>query len=128
MTIIYYLLKMVMFILYYLYSNTNSHVYVFRTKPKLELKFLFRILQSSTFRRFIDNLQSGSIIVSLAQKDLKNFEFEIPVDIKEQEAIATVLTAMDDEIEALENERDKIVQIREGAMDDLLTGRVRLTK
>lgn len=101
---------------------------MFRTKPKLELKFLFRILQSSTFRRFIDNLQSGSIIVSLAQKDLKNFEFEIPVDIKEQEAIATVLTAMDDEIEALENERDKIVQIREGAMDDLLTGRVRLTK
>lgn len=109
-------------------ATLNSHVYVFRTKPKLELKFLFRILQSSTFRRFIDNLQSGSIIVSLAQKDLKNFEFEIPVDIKEQEAIATVLTAMDDEIEALENERDKIVQIREGAMDDLLTGRVRLTK
>lgn len=94
-------------------ATLNSHVYVFRTKPKLELKFLFRILQSSTFRRFIDNLQSGSIIVSLAQKDLKNFEFEIPVDIKEQEAIATVLTAMDDEIEALENERDKIVQIRE---------------
>ena len=109
-------------------ATLNSHVYVFRTKPKLELKFLFRILQSSTFRRFIDNLQSGSIIVSLAQKDLKNFEFEIPVDIKEQEAIATVLTAMDDEIEALENERDKIVQIREGAMNDLLTGRVRLTK
>ena len=109
-------------------ATLNSHVYVFRTKPKLELKFLFRILQSSTFRRFIDNLQSGSIIVSLAQKDLKNFEFEIPVDIKEQEAIATVLTAMDDEIEALENERDKIVQIREGAMDDLLTDRVRLTK
>ena len=109
-------------------ATLNSHVYVFRTKPKLELKFLFRILQSSTFRRFIDNLQSGSIIVSLAQKDLKNFEFEIPVDIKEQEAIATVLTAMDDEIEALENERDKIVQSREGAMDDLLTGRVRLTK
>ena len=75
-------------------ATLNSHVYVFRTKPKLELKFLFRILQSSTFRRFIDNLQSGSIIVSLAQKDLKNFEFEIPVDIKEQEAIATVLTAM----------------------------------
>ena len=30
------------------------------------------------------------------------------------------------EIEALEIERDKIIQIREGAMDDLLTGRVRL--
>jgi type I restriction enzyme S subunit len=33
---------------------------------------------------------------------------------------------MDEEIEALKNKRDKIIQIREGAMDDLLTGRVRL--
>ena len=57
---------------------------------------------------------------------MKNFEFEIPVDKKEQEAIADTLTAMDEEIEALEIERDKIIQIREGAMDDLLTGRVRL--
>ena len=92
----------------------------------LEPQFLFRILQSSVFRKFIDNLQSGSIIVSLAQKDLKNFEFEIPVDKGEQKAIADVLTAMDEEIEALEIERDKMIQIREGAMDDLLTGRVRL--
>lgn len=47
---------------------------------------------------------------------------------KEQEAIAAVLTAMDEEIRDLETEREKIIQIREGAMDDLLTGRVRLTK
>ena len=40
--------------------------------------------------------------------------------------IADTLTAMDEEIEALEIERDKMIQIREGAMDDLLTGRVRL--
>lgn len=108
-------------------ATLNSHVYVFRTKPMLEPQFLFRVLQSSVFRKFIDNLQSGSIIVSLAQKDLKNFEFKIPVDKGEQNAIADVLTAMDEEIEALEIERDKMIQIREGAMDDLLTGRVRLS-
>ena len=44
----------------------------------------------------------------------------------EQKAIADVLTAMDDEIKDLEDERNKMIQIREGAMDDLLTGRVRL--
>ena len=53
-------------------------------------------------------------------------ELYIPSDIKEQKAIADTLTAMDEEIEALENERDKMIQIREGAMDDLLTGRIRL--
>ena len=79
------------------------------------------------FKEFIDTLSAGSTIKHLYQKDLKNFEFEIPTDKKEQDEIAKVLTAMDEEIEALETERDKMIQIREGAMDDLLTGRVRLS-
>lgn len=44
----------------------------------------------------------------------------------EQKAIAAILTSMDTEIQNLEAERDKMQAIREGAMDDLLTGRVRL--
>ena len=109
-------------------ATLNSGVFVFRTNSRLVPAFLFRVLQSSVFREFIDTLSAGSTIKHLYQKDLKNFEFEIPVDTKEQEAIAAVLTAMDEEIRDLETERDKIIQIREGAMDDLLTGRVRLTK
>jgi type I restriction enzyme S subunit len=45
---------------------------------------------------------------------------------KTQNEIANILIAMDEEIEALEAERKKMIQIREGVMDDLLTGRVRL--
>ena len=107
-------------------ATLNSGVFVFRTNNRLLPTFLFRVLSSSVFREFIDTLSAGSTIKHLYQKDLKNFEFEIPVDKKEQEAIADTLTAMDEEIEALEIERDKMIQIREGAMDDLLTGRVRL--
>lgn len=44
----------------------------------------------------------------------------------EQIAIADTLTALDTEISSLEAERDKISQIRDGAMNDLLTGKVRL--
>lgn len=109
-------------------ATLNSGVFVFRTNSRLVPAFLFRVLQSSVFREFIDTLSAGSTIKHLYQKDLKKFEFEIPVDMKEQEDIAAVLTAMDEEIRNLEIERDKIIQIREGAMDDLLTGRVRLTK
>ena len=109
-------------------ATLNSGVFVFRTNSRLVPAFLFRVLQSSVFSEFIDTLSAGSTIKHLYQKDLKKFEFEIPVDMKEQEAIAAVLTAMDEEIRNLEIERDKIIQIREGAMDDLLTGRVRLTK
>ena len=62
----------------------------------------------------------------LNKKLIKGIFVTIPVDVAEQKAIADALTAMDEEIEALENERDKMIQIREGAMDDLLTGRIRL--
>ena len=61
------------------------------------------------------------------KKLIKSVTVTIPVNVDEQEAIAGTLTAMDEEIEALEIERDKMIQIREGAMDDLLTGRVRLS-
>ena len=63
---------------------------------------------------------------SLTRKAIEGIEIKLP-RYEEQKAIADVLTAMDDEIKALEDERNKIIQIREGAMDDLLTGRVRLS-
>ncbi|HCA29388.1 MAG TPA: restriction endonuclease subunit S [Ruminococcaceae bacterium] len=108
-------------------ATLNSGVFVFRTEPQLAPAFLYRVLISSVFKEFIDILSAGSTIKHLYQKDLKNFKFEMPKDIKEQRAISAVLTAMDKEIESLEAEREKMIQIREGAMDDLLTGRVRLT-
>lgn len=89
-------------------ATLNSGVFVFRTKPGLLPVFLFRVLQSSVFREFIDTLSAGSTIKHLYQKDLKKFEFEIPDDTKEQEAIAEVLTAMDKEIVDLETEREKL--------------------
>lgn len=57
---------------------------------------------------------------------IKNINIRLPREIKEQQAIAEVLTEMDEEIESLETEKEKMIQIKEGAMDDLLTGSVRL--
>ena len=52
---------------------------------------------------------------------------ELPC-VAEQQAIATVLSDMDTEIEALERRRDKARQIKQGMMQQLLTGRVRLVE
>lgn len=109
-------------------ATLNSGVYVFKTNKRVESVYLYRILTSSIFKNFISQLSAGSTIKHLYQKDLKNFKFEIPIDTKEQQAIASILTAIDEEIESLEIEKAKMIQIREGAMDDLLTGRVRLKK
>jgi len=62
---------------------------------------------------------------SLAKKVIEEIPIRIPSE-PEQKAIAQILTEMDDEIESLETERAKMMQVRDGAMDDLLTGRMRL--
>jgi type I restriction enzyme, S subunit len=51
-----------------------------------------------------------------------------PTDVSEQSAIATALSDMDGEIAALEARRDKTRAIKQGMMQQLLTGRVRLVK
>jgi len=46
--------------------------------------------------------------------------------VEEQRSIATVLSDMDDEIAALERRREKVRAIKQGMIQALLTGRVRL--
>jgi len=80
--------------------------------------------------RFINYVMTGGIKgIKMPRGDKKyilHYPILIPSEIKDQEAIAEMLCAMDREIKDLETEREKIIQIREGAMNDLLTGKVRL--
>ena len=59
--------------------------------------------------------------------EYQNLELLAP-DYDEQCAIASVLSDMDGEIAALEQRRDKTCAIKQGMMQQLLTGRVRLVK
>jgi len=59
--------------------------------------------------------------------EYQNFEIAIP-DSQEQQAIAQVLSDMDREITVLEQRRDKTKELKQGMMQALLTGRIRLPK
>ena len=61
-------------------------------------------------------------------KFLKESSFYIPTEIQEQFAIANILATMDNEIESLEEERDKYIRLKEGMMQKLLTGQIRLVE
>lgn len=103
----------------------NQSLAALVSNEKLSSKFLFFLMECMYLP--LRELSSGDGgRGGLNKKLLKSISINIPTDLKEQGAIADVLTAMDDEIKAIEDERDKMIQIREGAMDDLLTGRVRL--
>ncbi len=56
---------------------------------------------------------------------VKSYEVMLP-SIPEQIAIATILSDMDAEIAALEAKLAKARQIKQGMMQELLTGRIRL--
>lgn len=72
-----------------------------------------------------DNINAGGLL-AVNMDDLKNHSIYIPKSIAEQQAIATILTKMDDEITALEAKRAKYEAIKQGMMQQLLTGKIRL--
>lgn len=96
---------------------------IYRT-TKMDGRFLSFVINHVINQKISEKAQ-GISIVHIHAKEIGKLTVKYP-SIPEQTAIADILQAMDEEIEALEIERDKIIQIREGAMDDLLTGRVRL--
>lgn len=102
------------------------HTVVCRPNYDTAEGFLGYYMNSKSYHDQLYPYITGIKVSSISKKSFGETMLNIPVDIGEQAAIVSVLTAMDEEIEALEVERDKMIQIREGAMDDLLTGRVRL--
>jgi type I restriction enzyme S subunit len=71
--------------------------------------------------------QTGGAQPHIHPVDLMPLEIGVPT-IAEQTAIAEVLSDMDAELAALTQRRDKTRALKQGMMQELLTGRVRLTK
>lgn len=99
----------------------------FRAHDNTESKHILRYLfQTTAYKQHLDILLAGTSINNLAPSSIECFTTNIPANPKEQTAIATVLSDMDDEIAALEAKLAKARQIKQGMMQELLTGRIRL--
>ena len=60
------------------------------------------------------------------KSEMYKIEINIPKSKSEQQAIASILTDMDAEIASLEQKRDKTRALKQGMMQELLTGKTRL--
>lgn len=108
-------------------GTLNSGVFVIRSKDKsISQRYLAKVFVSKYFDDFIDSIVAGSTIVHLYQKDIVKFDFMVPPTIEEQEQICDFLEGVDNEIIDLESKRDKYASIKQGMMQDLLTGKTRL--
>lgn len=108
-------------------ATLNSGVFVIRPiQAAFHPKFFYYLLSSSVFAQFLNQLSAGSTINHLYQKDFVNFRYMLPVEIEEQQAIAQILADIDHELRNLEEKLIKARQVKQGMMQELLTGRIRL--
>jgi type I restriction enzyme S subunit len=88
--------------------------------------YMFYVMQSEFFERFINVLKAGSTLSHLFQKDFERFEFPLPPP-SEQQKIAEILSTVDNILHLKKKKKEKLVRMRRRLMDLLLTGRVRVS-
>ena len=108
-------------------ATLNSGIFVIRPiDAAFYPEFFYHLLCSRVFSEFLLQLSAGSTINHLYQKDFVSFAYKTPPTNDEQIAIATILSGMDAEITALGAKLAKARLLKQGMMQELLTGRIRL--
>lgn len=96
---------------------------------KINSEYLYHYISCNAFKTELDaRTLHHATPKKINKNEIGKCIIKYPTDIKEQQAIAGILTAMDEEIEYLRQEKEKIEKLKAGAMDDLLTGKIRLIK
>jgi type I restriction enzyme S subunit len=93
--------------------------------PVVGIEFLYYLM--STQKQRLISLCGGSTFLEIGKKELSAYEIRLPLDRAEQDAISSTLSAMDDELQALEASLGKAENLKQGMMQQLLTGKIRLT-
>ena len=107
----------------------SYHVVRLRITENWDLRFRAYVFKTKHFMDQASTQCEGSgtrYVITLPK--FRSMTIKFPTDIKEQTAIATVLSGMDAELAALEARRDKTLLLKQGMMQELLTGRIRLIK
>lgn len=108
-------------------AGYSYHVDRLRLFDDWDLAFRAYIFKTKNFLDQAETICEGSgkrYVISLTK--FREITVGYPVDKSEQTAIAAVLFDMDAEIEKLEQKRDKYTMLKQGMMQQLLTGRIRI--
>lgn len=100
----------------------NNHAHILKSRTGYNQGFIFYSLVHKNILRYI----ASGTRAKLNKSEMNKIEVFLPKEKLEQEAIAEVLTDMDAEIAALEQRLEKTKAIKQGMIQQLLTGRIRL--
>ena len=93
--------------------------------PDFDTKFIYYYMMKFFGNHALQNTVKATVD-SLRLPTFQNFMLVVPPTLAEQQAIANILSTMDEEIQALQEERDKYALVKQGMMQQLLTGKIRL--
>ena len=100
----------------------NNHAHVLVAKEGFSQSYIFFQLE----HKDITDVISGGTRAKLTRGQLEGLIIVLPPFLAEQKAIAEVLSDMDAEISELEAQKAKFESIKQGMMQELLTGKTRL--
>ena len=100
---------------------------ILQTGSRLVNSFLKYLLLGMPFRARLVALGSGSTVEGIQQSTFRKILVTIPGSLEEQSSIVEMLINMDSKINYELSSIEKLKQTKSGLMDDLLTGRVRVT-
>ncbi|MBQ9430564.1 MAG: restriction endonuclease subunit S [Kiritimatiellae bacterium] len=103
-------------------SCIDNNMMAFCVNRQNDERFITECLRRVVFA----DLAESTALPALNVRKLREYKIVVPLSLAEQRAIATVLSDMDAEIAALEAKRTKYESIKQGMMQELLTGRTRL--
>ena len=122
--------------------NLKSHLYFSQKSPdwicstgfavvrcipdKAHPQYVFQHVFGHLFSDQIEKLITGSNYPAISSNDVRALQIPMPPTIAEQTAIAEVLSDMDADLAAFEAQTAKARAVKQGMMQELLTGRVRL--
>ncbi|MDD4929740.1 MAG: restriction endonuclease subunit S [Gallionella sp.] len=104
-----------------------QRIIILQTGTKLLSTYLKYLLLSEKFRRQLFSFGSGSTVEGIQQATFRKLIVTIPSSRVEQTLIAERLLAETEKILVEEKALSKMLNLKSGLMDDLLTGRVRVT-
>ena len=105
--------------------NIWSPIALIRLGKKAKNTFIYYFFQSDRLKRQIGLLTNSSSQGNIGMGDIEQLIFLLPT-VEEQTAIASILSDMDSDISNLQQRLTKTRQIKQGMMQQLLTGRIRL--
>ncbi|GAA5503723.1 hypothetical protein Dxin01_03484 [Deinococcus xinjiangensis] len=92
---------------------------------QIDPDFGLYLMNGKPMKDSLARVTQGGTRIALKISSFKEFNFLVP-GLPEQQAIASILSTLDDEIASLEALKAKVQEQKRGLMDELLTGRVRV--